>query len=271
MKNSVGGHHNAAAVADRSSTAASAYRRHVIRRRVRALTLALLPAATLTVADVQSIDVRQPVVLIHGLARNAQSMEKLAAVLNGSGFQSCNVSYPSTRNTVEASAKQFVLPKIKECLGPYRGPVHFVTHSMGGIIVRYLATHAEHFEIGRVVMLSPPNQGSEVVDVLKDLWLFELINGPAGKQLDTASGSLPNQLGPARFELGVITGDRSINPILSSFIPGPDDGKVSIERAKLAGMTDFLIVHATHPFIMKNDDAIEQTIYFLRRGKFLRP
>lgn len=231
----------------------------------------LLHAPTPAVADGQNVTVREPVVLLHGLARSAHSMETLATALDGAGFQPCNVSYPSTRNTVEESALNFVLPKIKECLGQYRGPVHFVTHSMGGIIVRYLASHGVFFEFGRVVMLSPPNQGSEVVDVLEDVWLFEFINGPAGKQLNTASGSLPHQLGPARFELGVITGDRSINLILSSFIAGPDDGKVSIERAKLTGMTDFLIVHAPHPFIMKNDDAIEQAINFLRRGKFSRP
>lgn len=219
-------------------------------------------------ADDQKMSQRQPVVLLHGLARSASSMEKMASALTVAGFEPCNISYPSTKHTIEDLTTNFVLPKIQACVGLYPGPVHFVTHSMGGIVVRYLAKHHAAFKYGRVVMISPPNQGSEVVDTLGELWLFEWINGPAGKQLGTTPGSLPNQLGPAPFEFGIITGDRSINLILSLMIDGNNDGKVSIERAKLKGMADFSIVHATHPFIMKNKDVIGQTIRFLRRGRF---
>ena len=113
-----------------------------------------------------------------------------------------------------------------------------------------------------------PNQGSEVVDVLKDVPGFYLINGPAGMQLGTDESGIPGKLPPADYEVGVITGDESINLILSMFIPGDDDGKVSIERAKLAGMTDFLVVHDSHPFIMQSDEVIEQTISFLQSGTF---
>ncbi len=106
------------------------------------------------------------------------------------------------------------------------------------------------------------------MDKLGDFGIFHWINGPAGHQMGTDPDSLPNRLGPPSFELGIITGDRSINPLLSLLIPGPNDGKVSVERAKLAGMRDFLVIHATHPLIMRNRQAITQTIHFLRHGAF---
>jgi hypothetical protein len=98
--------------------------------------------------------------------------------------------------------------------------------------------------------------------------LFKWINGPAGLQLGTTSESIPRQLGPADYEVGVIAGDRSINSILSMLISGPNDGKVSVESAKLAGMKDFLVVYAAHPFIMKNREVMRQTVAFLKNGEF---
>jgi triacylglycerol lipase len=117
-------------------------------------------------------------------------------------------------------------------------------------------------------MLSPPNGGTEVVDKIGHNFLSRFINGPAGEQLGTNASSLPRSLGKVEFDLGVITGDKSINFILSCLIPGPDDGKVSITNAKVEGMNDFLVVHASHPFIMKNHEAIEQTTHFLKHGRF---
>ncbi len=133
----------------------------------------------------------------------------------------------------------------------------------------YLARHAVP-ELGRVVMLGPQNRGSEVVDWLDGWAVFGWINGPAGRELGTAADSVPNRLGSAPSGVGVIAGDRSINWINSLMIPGPDDGKVSIERTKLAGMADHLVVHASHPFLMRNPTVIRQTIHFLRQGKFDR-
>ena len=208
------------------------------------------------------------VVLLHGLARSHRTMDAMQKALLERGRKTCNVDYPSTEHPVEKLALDFVLPAIEKCGFGNAGPVDFVTHSMGGIIVRYLAVHAPELEIGRVVMLSPPNCGSEVVDALGDTWLFECVNGPAGKQLGTKKDSLPNSLGPASFELGIITGDRSINWILSTIIDGEDDGKVSVERAKLEGMKDFIVIHSAHPFIMKNAATIMQTLHFLDHGKF---
>jgi triacylglycerol lipase len=149
--------------------------------------------------------------------------------------------------------------------------IDFVAHSLGGILIRsYLAHHSISL-LGRVVMLAPPNAGSEVVDKLGWLFLFKWINGPAGNELGTDTNSTPNKLGPVNFPVGIVAGDHSINWINSLLIPGRDDGKVSVERTKLAGMTDHIVIHATHPFIMSNCEAIRQTVQFLRTGSFDHP
>lgn len=146
--------------------------------------------------------------------------------------------------------------------------IHFVTHSMGGIIVRFIQKNDPLLNLGRVVMLSPPNRGSEVVDFLSNLWFFESIHGPAGKQLGTGKNGICKTLGKVNFELGVITGDKSINWINSIIIPGKDDGKVSTESARVEGMADFFIVHVSHPFIMNDKTVKAECVHFLRNGHF---
>ncbi len=208
------------------------------------------------------------VVLLHGLARSSSTMERMQTALMRAGFQTCNIGYPSRHHLVEALAQEYILPQIQTCLDGSDSPVDFVTHSLGGILVRYLSEQGLVPRIGRVVMLSPPNRGSEVVDKLGGNWLFRWINGPAGGELGTSESSLPATLGPPDFEVGIITGSRSINPILSMLIEGKDDGKVSIERAKLSGMNGFLVLPSAHPFIMKNETVIRQTVHFLKTGAF---
>ena len=119
-------------------------------------------------------------------------------------------------------------------------------------------------------MLSPPNQGSEIADYFSRNIFFKLQMGPSGQQLGISKNGMPNSIGPADFELGIITGDKTLNPYFSKIIPGPDDGKVSVERAKLDGMSDFLVVHKDHMFIMQSKEVIEQVIFFLVNGRFWR-
>lgn len=208
------------------------------------------------------------VILLHGLARSDKSMQKMERVLAERGYCVQNVSYESTRHDIAALAPQAIEPALASC--PAEQPVHFVTHSMGGILVRQYLSQRQIENLGRVVMLGPPNQGSEVVDKLADFPGFYFINGDAGLQLGTGETSVPNQLGAADFDLGIIAGTRSINLILSSMIPGTDDGKVSVENTKLEGMSDHLEMKVTHPFMMQNSDVIEQVIYYLENGKFKR-
>jgi hypothetical protein len=188
--------------------------------------------------------------------------------LERAGFDVCNLDYASTASSIEALAVNEVLPAIERCWTRRPERIHFVTHSLGGIIVRQLAADGRLPHIGRVVMLGPPNQGSELADALVAWEIPESLHPPAARQLTTGDDSLTGRLGPASFELGVIAGDRSVNPLLSRLIPGPDDGKVSVSAAKLEGMQDFLLLHATHTFMMNRREVIAQTVCFLQSGCF---
>ena len=210
----------------------------------------------------------ETVILLHGLCRTSHSMVKMERALTEAGYAVKNVDYPSRTAPIQKLADDAIGKAVADCQQDGATKIDFVTHSMGGILVRsYLARHPLP-SLGRVVMLAPPNQGSEVVDKLGWTFVFKWLNGPAGNELGTDTNSVPNQLGPVNYPVGIIAGDRSINWINSLLIPGRDDGKVSVERTKLAGMSDHLVIHATHPFIMKNREAIRQTIQFLRTGTF---
>jgi triacylglycerol lipase len=212
---------------------------------------------------------QEQVILLHGLCRSSRSMVKMERALTDAGYKVRNVDYPSRTASIEKLVDDAIGKAVSDCQKDGAAKIDFVTHSMGGILVRsYLARNSVP-NLGRVVMLAPPNQGSEVVDKLGWLFLFKWLNGPAGNELGTDKNSTPNKLGAANFPVGIIAGDRSINWINSLFlIPGSDDGKVSVERTKLAGMSDHIVIHATHPLIMKNREAIRQTIQFLRTGNF---
>ena len=208
------------------------------------------------------------VILLHGLIRTERSMKKLEQALIERGFATVNVSYDSTSGSIEKLAVEAIAPALAACSAD--APLHFVTHSLGGILVRqYLRDH-DIPNLGRVVMLGPPNKGSEVVDRLRDFPGFRFVHGDAGLELGTGETSVPNQLGRANFDLGVIAGTRSINLFLSSMISGPDDGKVSVENTRVEGMRDHLEMEVTHPFMMRNDRVIDQVIHFLDNGEFDR-
>ena len=174
------------------------------------------------------------VILLHGMGDSPTSMQKIEAFLLSKGYKTLNVGYPSTSESIERIAEEHVADAVATCrLNPV-DRIHFVTHSLGGIVVRqYLQAHSLP-EGSRLVMLAPPNQGSEVVDYVKDFFAYKWIHGPPGQELGTTPDSTPNKLKPIDIEVGVIAGDKSLNPIFSGLIPGPDDGRVSVERAKLA-------------------------------------
>lgn len=212
----------------------------------------------------------QCVVLLHGLARTAASMEPMQEFLNKTGYQVANIDYASREHPIEVLAEMAVNEGLELCRSQSVEQVHFVTHSLGGILVRQYSAEHEIPELKRVVMLGPPNQGSEVVDRLREVPGFKQINGPAGMQLGTSASDVPANLGPVSFDLGVIAGTRSINPVLSSYLPNPDDGKVSVERAKVEGMSDFLQLPVTHPLMMRDREVMDQVVHFLQQGRFKR-
>ena len=211
----------------------------------------------------------ETVVLLHGLVRSDRSMQKLARSLEREGYRVINRSYASRRGTVETLAVEAIEPALAEAAPG--SSIHFVTHSLGGILVRQYLREHEIPRLGRVVMLGPPNQGTEVVDRLREFPGFRFIYGEAGLQLGTGPGSVPKQLGEVNFDLGVIAGTRSINLFLSTMIPGENDGKVSVENTRVEGMNDHLAMEVTHTFMMRNDRVIAQVIHYLRHGRFQRP
>jgi pimeloyl-ACP methyl ester carboxylesterase len=208
----------------------------------------------------------EEVVLLHGLARTDRSLRPLEKRLSAAGFRVHNLRYPSTELPPERLVENLHQQLEACCASAPR--LHFVTHSLGGILVRaYLAEHSLP-NLGRVVMLAPPNRGSEFVDGLGDSGLFQAAFGPTAAELGTGPDSLPNRLPPPRFEFGVIAGTRSVNPVSGLVVPGPSDGTVSVESTRLPGMADFITVPTSHTFIMQSETVATYTIEFLRNGRF---
>jgi len=209
-------------------------------------------------------------ILIHGLARTSRCMNKAASIIERYGYDVINIDYPSRKKSIEQLVKEDIRPIIKSCESKNCKQIHFLTHSMGGILLRYYLSLHSINNLGKTVMLAPPNQGSEIVDKLGHLAIFSFLNGPAGLELGTDNKSIPKQLGGLDFEAGIITGNKSINPLLSALITGNNDGKVSVNNAKIKGMKDFLVFPSPHPFIMQKTSIIHQALFFSQNGVFYR-
>jgi pimeloyl-ACP methyl ester carboxylesterase len=212
------------------------------------------------------------VVFLHGISRSFRSFIKMQMAVEAAGFATRNVGYPSRHKALSALADD-IHPAIAPFTEANEGRTHFVCHSMGGLLARvYLARHRPA-RLGRVVMLGTPNGGSEIADRLKGLLPYRLFFGPAGQQLvtrrDAATAAL---MPPVDYPVGIIAGNRTLDPISSwLFLPGPNDGRVTVAATKLDGMEDHIVIGADHALMVRNAAAIAQTIAFLRHGRFDRP
>ncbi len=211
---------------------------------------------------------REGVLFLHGIARRARSMRALERAFGAEGYATLNLDYPARRLAL-ADLADWTAQRLDAFADPL-ARLHVVTHSMGGLVARGLITRYRPPQLGRVVMLGPPNQGSEVADRLQHLALYRRFFGPAGLELVTRRGpALEDLLGPVDYPLGVIAGDRTLYPLASLlWLPGPDDGRVTVARTKLPGMSAHRTLHATHATMMWNRTAIRESLHFVREGRF---
>jgi len=213
--------------------------------------------------------VSERVVLLHGLGRSARAMRRLAARFDEAGFIGTAVGYDSTSQTLDEIVSELDVALQRCCADDAR--VNFVTHSLGGLVLRAWVAREGAERVARVVMLSPPNRGTEWVDRLGPL---AVLLGPTGSQLGTGAGSVPerlNALGPVPFELGVIAGESRFNWVGSWVLPGPDDGTVAVESTQVDGMQGFLVLPVSHSFMIYDEEVARQAIHFIATGRFEEP
>lgn len=208
------------------------------------------------------------VILLHGLGRDHRIMLPMEHALIAAGFNTYNLSYPSRKHAINYLSR-YVSDHINDQL--IDQPIYFVTHSLGSIILRYIATHQLIKHIDRVVMLGPPNHGTAIIDYLRRFSALRHYWGPAALELASDETGIYHTLPePIQFDCGIIAGNRTIDPWFSwSILKGMDDGKVTVESTKLKGMRDHIIIPCAHVQLPKNKIVIAQALYFLRNNQFL--
>lgn len=205
------------------------------------------------------------VVLLHGLGRTPASMWGAQAFLEMRGFRTLNPGYPSRRASVDDHAERLAA-RVKNFAEKLDGELHFLTHSMGGLVAWALIARERPKNLGKVVMLAPPLGGSEIADFIAASSLLRPLFGPAIDDLTCSA-----ERGPIDFPVGVIAGDRTLNPLLSYFfLRGPNDGKVTVARTRLPGLADHICLPATHTLLPWDFDALRQAVEFFRDGAFQR-
>jgi hypothetical protein len=211
------------------------------------------------------------VIFLHGISRSFRSFIKMQQAVEAAGFATRNIGYPSRHKALSALADD-IHPAITPFAEANEGCTHFVCHSMGGLLARVYLARYRPSRLGRVIMLGTPNGGSEIADRLKDRLAYRLYFGPAGQQLVTLRDATTEALLPAvDYPVGIIAGDRTLDPIASRFmLTGPNDGRVAVARTKLDGMADHVVIRASHALMIRNPVAVDQTIAFLRDGRFKR-
>lgn len=214
---------------------------------------------------------RDCVILLHGIGRSHRSMLSLASMLKSKNYIVVNEDYPSTHETIESIANQYIPLMIHQCLINHSAHINFITHSMGGIVLReYLQNH-DVPQLSHIVMLGPPNHGSQLADLLHNNLLYKFITGPAGQELTTYKTSMPNTLGNLnhQYQVGVIAGNFGLIPFNNYIFHEASDGKVAVSSTKMNSMQDFIVLHVSHTFMMGNALVQQQILNFLHDGKFI--
>ncbi len=222
-------------------------------------------------AQAETNNQQETVVLLHGIARTGKSLRLLEKFLQREGYKTIRITYPSTRASIDEIAEKLHETHLNQDTWGKSRKIHFVTHSMGGLVTRrYLDKYKDILpleKIGRVVMLGPPNKGSDVADLLHELWPYQWFYGPAGSELTTKSRK--ENVENIYYDVGIVAGTKDWPYVpVSLIMPGESDGLVSVEHTKLDGMKDHLCVSATHTFLMNKTNVQKQVIHFLKNGKF---
>lgn len=235
------------------------------------LAMALPVKATLARAEPLP-PVAETVVLLHGIGSRSWEMARIEADLSRAGYRVLNLTYPSRELDLEKLGGEWLPAQLQKHHVSTIAPLNFVTHSMGGIVVRsWLKQRGAPANLRRVVMITPPNAGSAVADRLSRFAWFRWFWGANGQRLGTGADSLPRSLGPwpaEAVELGIIAGDRALNPVFSHWLAEPNDGSVTVASARLAGMADFRVLHHSHTVILWRRETLTQIRAFLHDGRF---
>lgn len=210
---------------------------------------------------------RGGVLFLHGYGRYGTSMAWLKRAASQSGYRTLSPSYPYRCSLSEIV--EWLVPRVAEFAAGLNGPLHIVTHSLGGLVARaYLAEHRPE-RLGRIVQLAPPNAGSELADLLFRLGLARMALGRSGAHLRTKrSASDEATLGTVQYPIGIIAGNKSLLPIANRFLAGPHDGKVRVAATHVDGETDHITLPVTHTFMVYDRRVIAKTLAFLERGAF---
>lgn len=233
--------------------------------------------SAVAVASPNMINKADCVVLLHGLAGTPFSMKRIQRHLQREGFQVVNLGYPSREHKIATLSELAIGPALDACgraqsahadaVSPRK--VHFVTHSMGGIVLRQYLSEYNIPTLGHVVMLAPPNKGNELAARANKSKLARKLIGPALAELAEGRDNVPESLNAVEFSLGVIAGTRSHNPLTNKIVRGKDDGTVSVEATKVQGMRDHVTVPASHMSILFKSRVLKQISAFLSAGQFV--
>jgi pimeloyl-ACP methyl ester carboxylesterase len=215
---------------------------------------------------------QEVVVLLHGVASVPLSMKYLEKGFEEEGYTVLNLGYPSTRESIgeNAAAIRAEILEYVDSLDPgTEVTVHLVAHSLGNLVARRAMSDGIP-NLGRMVMIAPPNHGSFVAEAVKHLNIFFWIYGESGQQLSADNRAFFEELPEPSCSFGIIAGGKGNNEGFLPLIPGDDDGVIRVETTRLPGADDFTIIDAEHTLILFKKETLRQTVHFLRNGYFER-